>query len=116
VATAAVGCDPALMGLGPVEAIRAVCGRAGWCLDEVEAIEINEAFAVQTLVCRNLLELDEDRLNQRGGAIALGHPIGASGARVLTTLLHLMEDEDYTRGIASLCIGGGMGIALAIER
>lgn len=116
VATAAVGCDPALMGLGPVEAIRSVCGRAGWCLDEVEAIEINEAFAVQTLACRNLLELDDDRLNRRGGAIALGHPIGASGARVLTTLLHLMEDEDHTRGIASLCIGGGMGIAMAVER
>lgn len=116
VATSAVGCDPALMGLGPVEAIRAVCGRAGWCLDDVDVIEINEAFAVQTLACRHLLELDETKLNQRGGAIALGHPIGASGARVLTTLLHLMEDKDYAKGIASLCIGGGMGIAMAVER
>jgi acetyl-CoA C-acetyltransferase len=116
VATAVVGCDPALMGLGPVEAIRGVCGRAGWSLDEVDAIEINEAFAVQTLGCGHLLELDWSRLNQRGGAIALGHPIGASGARVLTTLLHLMEDKGYAKGIASLCIGGGMGIAMAVER
>ena len=116
IATAAVGCDPALMGLGQVEAIRGVCGRAGWSLDEVDAIEINEAFAVQTLGCGHLLELDWEKLNQRGGAIALGHPIGASGARVLTTLLHLMEDKGYQKGIASLCIGGGMGIAMAVER
>jgi len=116
VATAVVGCDPALMGLGPVEAVRGVCGRAGWSLDEVDAIEINEAFAVQALGCGHLLELDWSRLNQRGGAIALGHPIGASGARVLTTLLHLMEDKGYAKGIASLCIGGGMGIAMAVER
>ncbi len=116
VATAVVGCDPALMGLGPVEAIRGVCGRAGWSLDEVDAIEINEAFAVQTLGCGHLLGLDWAKLNQRGGAIALGHPIGASGARVLTTLLHLMEDKGYSKGIASLCIGGGMGIAMAVER
>jgi len=116
VATAVVGCDPALMGLGPVEAIRGVCGRAGWSLDEVDAIEINEAFAVQTLGCGHLLGLDWAKLNQRGGAIALGHPIGASGARVLVTLLHLMEDKGYGKGIASLCIGGGMGIAMAVER
>ncbi len=116
VASAVVGCDPALMGLGPVEAIRGVCGRAGWHLDEVDAIEINEAFAVQTLGCAHLLGLDWTRLNQRGGAIALGHPIGASGARVLVTLLHLMEDNDLKRGIASLCVGGGMGIAMAVER
>lgn len=116
VATCVVGCDPALMGLGPVEAIRGVCDRATWNLDEVEAIEINEAFAVQTLGCGQLLELDWTRLNQRGGAIALGHPIGASGARVLVTLLHLMEDKGYRKGIASLCVGGGMGIAMAVER
>jgi len=116
VASAVVGCDPGLMGLGPVEAIRGVCGRAGWSLDEVGAIEINEAFAVQTLGCAHLLGIDPERLNRRGGAIALGHPIGASGARVLTTLLHLMEDEGIHRGIASLCIGGGMGIAMAVER
>ena len=116
VASAVVGCDPGLMGLGPVEAIRGVCGRAGWSLEEVGAIEINEAFAVQTLACAHLLGIDPGLLNRRGGAIALGHPIGASGARVLTTLLHLMEDEALHRGIASLCIGGGMGIAMAVER
>jgi acetyl-CoA C-acetyltransferase len=116
VASAAVGCDPALMGLGPVGAIRSVCDRAGWHLEEVDAIEINEAFAVQTLGCARLLSLDVQRLNPRGGAIALGHPIGASGARVLVSLLHHMEDHGLKRGIASLCIGGGMGIAMAIER
>jgi acetyl-CoA C-acetyltransferase len=116
IASAAVGCDPALMGLGPVAAIRSVCTRAGWQLGDVDAIEINEAFAVQTLGCVRLLGLDPEKLNTRGGAIALGHPIGASGARVLVTLLHLMEDLDLKRGIASLCIGGGMGIAMAIER
>lgn len=116
VATVIVGCDPDLMGLGPVGAIQKLCARTGWKLADVEAIEINEAFAAQTLGCARELSLDMDRLNQRGGAIALGHPIGASGARVLVTLLHLMEDCSYRRGIASLCIGGGMGIAMAVER
>jgi acetyl-CoA C-acetyltransferase len=115
IATAAVGCDPALMGLGPVGAIHAVLAKTGWKLDDVDAVEINEAFAVQALGCVKELGLDLKKLNQRGGAIALGHPIGASGARVLVTLLHLMEDKNYQRGIASLCIGGGMGIAMAIE-
>lgn len=116
IASAAVGCDPALMGLGPVGAIRKLCTLTGWALDEVDAIEINEAFAVQALGCAKELNLDTTKLNPRGGAIALGHPIGASGARVLVTLLHHMEDNNLRRGIASLCIGGGMGIALAIER
>ena len=116
VASAAVGCDPAVMGLGPVGAIRKLCAITGWNLGEVDAIEINEAFAVQTLGCARELGLDMEKLNQRSGAIALGHPIGASGARVLVTLLHLMEDKNYQRGIASLCIGGGMGIAMAVER
>jgi len=112
---AAVGCDPALMGLGPVGAIRALCGQLGWRLEDVEAVEINEAFAVQVLACARDLGLSPDRLNQRGGGIALGHPIGCSGARVLVTLLHLMEDQGCRRGIASLCVGGGMGIAMGIE-
>ena len=114
--SAAVGCDPALMGLGPIGAIRKVCAKSGWDLDQVDAVEINEAFAVQALACARELGLDEAKLNQRGGAIALGHPIGASGARVLVTLLHILEDNHQRRGIASLCIGGGMGIAMAIER
>ncbi len=116
VASCAVGCDPCVMGLGPIGAIRKLCEETGWKLDEVDAVEINEAFAVQALACARELGLDMERLNQRGGAIALGHPIGASGARVLVTLLHLMEDHDFKRGIASLCVGGGMGIAMAIER
>ena len=116
IASAAVGCDPALMGLGPVGAIKKLCTLAGWNLNEIDAIEINEAFAVQALGCAKELNLDTSKLNPRGGAIALGHPIGASGARVLVTLLHHMEDNNLRRGIASLCIGGGMGIALAIER
>lgn len=115
-ACTAVGCDPAVMGLGPVGAIRRLCAVTGWSLAEVEAVEINEAFAVQTLGCARELGLPLEKLNQRGGAIALGHPIGASGARVLVTLLHLMEDRNLRRGIASLCIGGGMGIAMAVER
>jgi acetyl-CoA C-acetyltransferase len=116
IATAAVGCDPAVMGLGPVGAIRKVCAQTGWSLDQVDAIEINEAFAVQTLGCAKELDLGTTKLNPRGGAIALGHPIGASGARVLVTLLHHLEDHGLRRGIASLCIGGGMGIAMAVER
>ncbi len=116
IASAAVGCDPALMGLGPVGAIRKVCAQTGWSLDEVDAIEINEAFAAQALGCIKELNLDTVKLNPRGGAIALGHPIGASGARVLVTLLHYLEDNGLRRGIASLCIGGGMGIAMAVER
>jgi acetyl-CoA C-acetyltransferase len=116
IAGAAVGCDPALMGLGPVGAIRKVCSLTGWSLDEVDAIEINEAFAAQALGCAKELNLDTMKLNPRGGAIALGHPIGASGTRVLVTLLHYLEDHGLRRGIASLCIGGGMGIAMAVER
>lgn len=116
IACAAVGCDPAVMGLGPVGAIRKLCAQTGWSLEQVDAIEINEAFAVQTLGCAKELNLDTTKLNPRGGAIALGHPIGASGARVLVTLLHHLEDHGLERGIASLCVGGGMGIAMAVER
>ena len=116
VAATAVGCDPAMMGLGPVGAIRKLCDETGWKLDGVDAVEINEAFAAQTLGCAKELRLDPAKLNRRGGAIALGHPIGCSGARVLVTLLHILEDLRLRRGIASLCVGGGMGIAMAIER
>jgi acetyl-CoA C-acetyltransferase len=116
IGTSAVGCDPATMGLGPVNAIRRLCEETGWNLTDVDAVEINEAFAAQALACARQLGLAPTRLNQRGGAIALGHPVGCSGARILVTLLHLMEDLDLHRGIASLCIGGGMGIAMAIER
>jgi acetyl-CoA C-acetyltransferase len=116
VAATAVGCDPATMGLGPVAAIQQLCAETGWRLDEIDAVEINEAFAVQVLGCARGLSLDLKKLNQRGGGIALGHPIGCSGARIVVTLLHLMEDLDLRRGIAALCVGGGMGVAVALER
>jgi acetyl-CoA C-acetyltransferase len=116
IAAAAVGCDPAMMGLGPVHAIRRLLEETGWKLDEIDTVEINEAFAAQALACAQELKLDFEKLNQRGGAIALGHPIGCSGARVLVTLLHILEDRKLSRGIAALCVGGGMGIAVAIER
>ena len=111
-----IGCDPSMMGLGPVAAVQALCGELSWNLSEVPALEINEAFAAQTLACIRELGLRENQVNLRGGAIALGHPIGCSGARILVTLLHLLEDRGWQRGIASLCVGGGMGIALAVER
>ena len=93
-----------------------LCAETGWNLTDVDAVEINEAFAAQTLGCAKQLGLGEERLNRRGGAIALGHPIGCSSARVLVTLLHILEDLQLKRGIASLCVGGGMGIAMASER
>lgn len=111
-----VGCDPLLMGLGPVGAIRQLEIEIGWGAREADAIELNEAFAAQGIACARELEIDMAKLNRRGGSIALGHPIGASGARVLVTLLHLLEDENLSRGIAALCVGGGMGIAAGIER
>lgn len=116
VAAVAVGCDPATMGLGPVHAVRRLMEITGWNLAAVGAIEINEAFAAQTLACAKELGIDMEKLNRRGGAVALGHPVGCSGARVLVTLLHIMEDMDIHRGVASLCVGGGMGIAMAVER
>jgi acetyl-CoA C-acetyltransferase len=104
------------MGLGPVDAVRTAMTRAGVTLADLDLIELNEAFAAQSLaVCRRL-GLDPERTNVHGGAIALGHPIGASGARVLTTLLHSMGREQARLGLASLCIGGGQGIAMVVER
>jgi acetyl-CoA C-acetyltransferase len=116
IGVSAVGCDPAMMGLGPVPAIRRLVDSLGWNMEDIDAFEINEAFAVQTLACAQELQLDTGKLNRRGGAIALGHPVGCSGARVLVTLLHILEDLSLRRGIAALCIGGGMGIAAAVER
>lgn len=110
------GTDPAIMGIGPVEAVRKALGRAGWSLDEVDLIEANEAFAAQTIAVGMELGWNEDIVNVNGGAIALGHPIGASGARILVTLLHEMQRRNVARGLAALCIGGGMGIAMCVER
>lgn len=110
------GVDPQVMGIGPIPASRKVLERAGWSTGDVDLWEINEAFAAQSLAVLQDLGLDPDRVNVNGGAIALGHPIGASGARVLVTLLHEMRRREAGRGVATLCIGGGMGIAMAVER
>ncbi|HVW93134.1 MAG TPA: acetyl-CoA C-acyltransferase, partial [Devosia sp.] len=114
-AWAHVGLDPQFMGLGPIPASRKALERAGWTAGQVDLWEINEAFAAQSLAVISELALDPQRVNVHGGAIALGHPIGASGARVLTTLLHAFGRRGGKRGIATLCIGGGMGIAMAVE-
>jgi acetyl-CoA C-acetyltransferase len=116
VAWGSAGVDPAFMGEGPVPATQRCLQRAGWKLDDVDLIEANEAFAVQSLAVRRLLGLDPDRVNVNGGAVALGHPIGASGCRVLVTLVHEMQRRAVRRGLATLCIGGGQGIAVALER
>ena len=113
---ASAGVDPAIMGIGPVSATRRCLERAGWSLDQVDLIEANEAFAAQSLAVGKDLEWDPAKVNVNGGAIALGHPIGASGCRVLVTLLHEMQRRDVKKGLATLCIGGGQGVALAVER
>lgn len=115
-AFASVGVDPALMGIAPVYATRRCLERAGWQLEEVDLIEANEAFAAQALSVGKILEWDERRVNVNGGAIALGHPIGASGCRILVSLVHEMVKRRARKGLATLCIGGGQGVALAIER
>lgn len=112
----AVGVDPRIMGMGPVEAIRKALVKARLTLDDIDLVELNEAFAVQSLAVIRELHLDSRKVNINGGAIALGHPVGASGARVLVTLLHEMERRGLRRGLAALCIGGGQGIALVVER
>ena len=109
------GTDPAVMGMGPVGAVRKALVAASWSLSEVDLIEVNEAFAAQAIAVNRELGLDATRVNVNGGAIALGHPIGASGARILVTLLSEMKKRDVRRGLATLCIGGGMGIATCIE-
>lgn len=115
-AFASVGVDPALMGIAPVYATRRCLERVGWKLDELDLIEANEAFAAQVLSVNKLLEWDEGKVNVNGGAIALGHPIGASGCRILVSLVHEMIKRESRKGLATLCIGGGQGVALAIER
>jgi acetyl-CoA C-acetyltransferase len=110
-----IGVDPMIMGIGPVEAMRKAVDRAGLSFDELDAIELNEAFAAQSLAVIRELKLDPAKVNVHGGAIALGHPIGASGARVLTTLVHTLQARGGGRGAASLCIGGGMGTAMIVE-
>jgi acetyl-CoA C-acetyltransferase len=115
-AYANAGVDPAIMGIGPVSATRRCLDKAGWTLAELDLIEANEAFAAQALAVGKELDWDASKVNVNGGAIAIGHPIGASGCRVLVTLLHEMIKRDVHKGLATLCIGGGQGVALAIER
>ncbi|CAM7273716.1 acetyl-CoA C-acetyltransferase [Citrobacter sedlakii] len=110
------GVDPAVMGIGPVEASQQCLQRAGWTLAQVDLIEANEAFAAQALAVGQALDWDESKVNVNGGAIALGHPIGASGCRILVTLLHEMARRNVGKGLATLCVGGGQGVALAVER
>ena len=111
-----VGVDPSLMGLGPIGAIKQAVKKANWKLEDIDLFEINEAFAAQAIAVIRELNIDEDKVNVNGGAIALGHPIGASGARILVSLINQMRKLNKKKGCASLCIGGGMGIALCIER
>jgi len=113
---ASVGVDPSIMGIGPVPASKKALEKAGWTIADLDLIEANEAFAAQALSVGKELGWDADKVNVNGGAIAIGHPIGASGARVLTTLIYEMQKRDASKGLATLCIGGGMGIAMCIER
>lgn len=115
-AFATAGVDPAVMGTGPIPATRKALSRAGWTVDDLDLIEANEAFAAQALAVNKDLGWDTAKVNVNGGAIAIGHPIGASGARVLITLLHEMRKRDAKKGLATLCIGGGMGVAMCVER
>ncbi len=116
VSWASVGVDPSLMGLGPIEAVRKATKKANWNLNDIDLFEINEAFAAQSIAVIRELGIDQKKVNVNGGAIALGHPIGASGARILVTLIHELKRQKKNKGCATLCIGGGMGIALCIER
>ena len=116
VSSATAGVDPAVMGTGPIPASRKALAKAGWAVADLDLVESNEAFAAQSLCVLKELGLDPDKVNVNGGAIAIGHPIGASGARILTTLLHEMKRRDAKKGLATLCIGGGMGVAMCVER
>jgi len=115
-AYASAGVDPSLMGMGPVPASRLCLKKAGWSHVDLDLMEVNEAFAAQAIAVNKEMEWDAAKINVNGGAIAIGHPIGASGCRILVTLLHEMIRRDAHKGLASLCIGGGMGVALALER
>jgi acetyl-CoA C-acetyltransferase len=116
VSFASSGVDPSIMGMGPAPASRKALEKSGWSAEQLDLMELNEAFAAQACAVNKDLGWDTSKVNVNGGAIALGHPIGASGARVLVTLLHEMQKRDAKKGLATLCIGGGMGIAMCVER
>ena len=116
VSWSSVGVEPSLMGLGPIDAVKFALKKANWKVEDVDLFEINEAFAAQSIAVIRELDIDENKVNVNGGAIALGHPIGASGTRILVTLIHELKRQNKNKGCATLCIGGGMGIALCVER
>ena len=113
---ASCGVDPALMGTGPIPSTKKALDLAGWAIKDLDLFEVNEAFAAQSIAVVKTLSIPEEKVNVNGGAIALGHPIGASGTRILVTLIHEMIKRDVKKGLATLCIGGGMGIAMCVER
>ena len=113
---ASCGVDPSVMGTGPIPSTKKALELAGWDIKDVDLFEINEAFAAQSLAVLKTLSIPKEKVNVNGGAIALGHPIGASGTRILVTLIHEMIKRDVKKGLATLCIGGGMGIAMCVER
>ncbi|HKY16027.1 MAG TPA: acetyl-CoA C-acyltransferase, partial [Microthrixaceae bacterium] len=108
--------NPEIMGLGPIEASRQALGRAGMTIDDIDLVEINEAFAAQVIPSAKHLGISWDKLNTRGGAIAIGHPFGMTGARIMTTLIHNLQASDKTFGLESMCVGGGQGMAMIVER
>ena len=110
------GVDPSIMGIGPIPAVKNALKNTGWSIGDIDLFELNEAFAAQACACSHDLAIPSERLNVNGGAIALGHPVGASGARILVTLIHEMLKRNVSKGLASLCVGGGMGVALCVER
>ncbi|KAL8186002.1 UNVERIFIED_CONTAM: Acetyl-CoA acetyltransferase, cytosolic [Gekko kuhli] len=116
VSSAQAGVDPSVMGIAPVPAIKKAVEKAGWTMDQVDLFEINEAFASLGVAITRELKLNPEKVNIEGGAVALGHPLGASGCRILVTLVHALERTGKKRGVAALCIGGGMGIAMCVER
>ena len=116
VSWASCGVEPSLMGLGPIPAVNMALKKAGWKIEDIDLFEINEAFAAQSIAVIRDLKIPKEIVNVNGGAIALGHPIGASGTRILVTLIHEMIRQGKSKGCATLCIGGGMGIAMCIER
>jgi acetyl-CoA C-acetyltransferase len=115
-AFASAGVDPAIMGTGPIPASTKCLEKAGWSVEDLDLVEANEAFAAQAMSVNHDMGWDAEKINVNGGAIAIGHPIGASGARILVSLLHEMKRRDAKKGLATLCIGGGQGVALAVER
>ena len=116
VSSSTIGVDPSIMGIGPVPAVKKALEEAKWSIEELDLIEANEAFAAQSLAVSKELDWDMNKVNVNGGAIALGHPIGASGTRILVTLIHELERQNKKKGIATLCIGGGQGVAMCVER